>query len=276
VSALRTLRVFHPFPSAANAVVVACLFLLAGGEVADAGLLALGMLGLQFCIGATNDIVDADLDAGRKPGKPIPAGWISVRDARALALGSGAIGLILYARFGVAALAFGAAGLAVGLAYDLWLKRAGLGWACFAVAFPLLPLSTWFIAAGTLPPRAALLLPVAAIAGPALSISNGLVDLERDASTRVPGIAVRLGRERSLAVLGVLLAVIYGLAILSLVVEPGPIVSLGAVVLAAALAAAAWRLSGAAVPERRERGWQTQVVALTLLTVGWVAAVAPA
>ncbi len=258
-----------------NAVLVAALFALAGGGATDAALLAAGMLGLQFCIGATNDLMDADLDAGRKPGKPIPAGWISRNATRALAVVCGAVGLVVYARFGVIALGFGAAMLGVGLAYDLWLKRAGLGWACFAVAFPLVPLSTWYIAQGSLPPRPALLLPVAAVCGPALSISNGLVDLERDASTGVPGIVVRLGRDRALTLLGVLLAVIYGLAIVSLLVDPGPAIALVAVIVAAVLAGAGWLLSASAAPDRRERGWQAQVIALALVTIGWVAAVAP-
>jgi geranylgeranylglycerol-phosphate geranylgeranyltransferase len=275
MSALRALRVFHPFPSAVNAVVVGCLFILARGAAADAVLLGIGMLGLQFCIGATNDVVDADLDAGRKPGKPIPAGWISRRLAIGLSASCGAIGLVIYARFGLVALAFGAAMLGIGLAYDLWLKGAGFGWACFAVAFPLLPLSTWWIAAGTLPPRPGLLLPLAAVAGPALSIANGLVDLERDASSGVPGIAVRLGRGRALGVLGLLLATIYGLAILSLVVDPAPAIALGAVIAAACLAAVGWLLSSGEEPAQRERGWQAQVVALALVTIGWVGVVAP-
>jgi 4-hydroxybenzoate polyprenyltransferase len=274
VTDVRALRVLHPFPSAVNAVLVAALFVLAGGGAADAIMLALGMLGLQFCIGATNDLVDADLDAGRKRGKPIPAGWIGRSASRLLAVGFGALGLLLYAHFGAVALVFGAAMLGVGLAYDLWLKRAGLGWACFAVAFPLLPLSTWWIAAASLPPRSVLLLPVAAVAGPALSISNGLVDLERDASGGVPAIAVRLGRDRALQLLAVLLVVIYGLAIISLAIDPGSVVALLAVVSAAVLAGSGWLLSASPSVDRRERGWQAQVIALALVTIGWVAAVA--
>jgi 4-hydroxybenzoate polyprenyltransferase len=275
MSALRALRVLHPFPSAANAVLVGALFVLAGGGLPDGMLLAGGMLGLQFCIGATNDLVDADLDAGRKPGKPIPAGWISRRAAAAVAAACGSLGLLVYAHFGGEALAFGAAMLGIGLAYDLWLKRAGLGWACFAVAFPLLPLSTWYIAAGTLPPHPGLLLPLAAVAGPALSIANGLVDLERDTSAGVPGIAVRLGRRRALTLLALLLATIYSLAVITLVVEPAPLLAQVVVGAAAILAAFGWRLSSQDVPDRRERGWQAQVVALALATIGWVAAVAP-
>src|SRR4051812_36667231 len=109
MSALGAFRVVHPFPSAVNAVLVGALFVLAGGGAAEAVTLSAGMLGVQFCIGATNDLVDADVDVGRKPGKPIPAGWISRRVAAGTAIASGAVGLVLYARFGLTALAFGAA-----------------------------------------------------------------------------------------------------------------------------------------------------------------------
>jgi 4-hydroxybenzoate polyprenyltransferase len=274
VTRLQALRVLHPFPSAVNALLVGLLFLLAGGDGSGATRLAVGMLGLQFCIGATNDLADADADAGRKPGKPIPQGLISRRWTAVVSVLCGAVGLLLYASFGVTAVLFGVAMLGVGLAYDLRLKRAGLGWACYAVAFPLLPLSTWWIAAGALPPRAGLLLTVAAIAGPALSLSNSMVDLERDAAVGVPTLAVRLGRGRALAVLAVLLAVTYGSALLSLAAEAGPAAAPGLVLAATTLAVLGLALSAEPTPARRERGWQAQVIGLALLTLGWVASVA--
>ena len=48
--------------------------------------LALAMLGLQFCIGAVNDLFDETLDAQSKPCKPIPAGHVSRRTAWAVAV----------------------------------------------------------------------------------------------------------------------------------------------------------------------------------------------
>jgi 4-hydroxybenzoate polyprenyltransferase len=232
------------------------------------------MLALQVCIGATNDLVDAPVDAGRKPGKPIPAGWISPRTATAVAFASGLAGLIVYATFGLVALAFALAMLGVGLAYDLRLKRAGLGWACFAVAFPLLPLSTWLIAAGTVPPRSSLLLPLAVVAGPALSIANGLVDLERDAAGGIPGPAVRLGHRRAVWVLAAMLALVYGAALLTIAFDGMAPLSVLAIVGAAGLAAfGLWR-SAQRDPRSREVGWRVQVVALALVTLGWVAGVA--
>ena len=69
-SRLRALRVVHPFPSFLNSALVLGLALIAGAPLPRAALLAVGMLGLQFAIGATNDVVDLPRDIGAKPWKP--------------------------------------------------------------------------------------------------------------------------------------------------------------------------------------------------------------
>ena len=51
------------------------------------------MTALQASIGTLNDLVDAPRDAGRKPGKPIPAGTVSIGTARSVAVGAAAVGL---------------------------------------------------------------------------------------------------------------------------------------------------------------------------------------
>ena len=48
--------------------------------------------------------------------------------------------------------------------------------------------------------------------GPALHLSNSLIDVDTDAADPAGGLAGRLGRRRSLAVLALLLVVVYGLA----------------------------------------------------------------
>ena len=183
------------------------------------------------------------------------------------------MGLLVYATFGPLLLAMAALMLGVGLAYDLGLKRAGFGWLCFAAAFPLLPLSTWLAAIGGLPPRSEILLPVAALAGPALQLANGLVDLERDRASGIPAPVVRLGRRRSIVVLAGLLIVVYGLAWLSLLGGAAIAVAYAAVGLATAFAVIGVWLSSSDAPARRERGWQVQAVGIALLAAGWVAAV---
>ena len=55
---------------------------VAGGSIGTGGCCsALGMLGLQFCIGAVNDLLDERVDALAKPWKPIPSGLVSRRTA---------------------------------------------------------------------------------------------------------------------------------------------------------------------------------------------------
>ena len=57
--------------------------------------LAIGMTSLQVSIGTLNDLVDAPRDAGRKPGKPIPAGIVSPRAARIVVVAAGILGVAL-------------------------------------------------------------------------------------------------------------------------------------------------------------------------------------
>lgn len=270
---LRALAVLHPFPSTVNAVLVAGLYRLAGGDGGHAILLGIGMLGLQFSIGAINDVADAQNDAVTKPFKPIASGLLSRRTALLSGVTSAAVGLAIYGLFGAIPLTLAVVMLGVGLAYDLWLKRAGAGWLCFAVAFPLLPLSTWLAASGVLPPRPEVLLPVAALAGPTLQLANGLVDLERDRQAGIRAPVVLLGRGRSVLLLGALVVFVYGAAWASLVGRPGPVFSYVALAAATALALIGLCLSASIAPARRERGWQAQVIGIALLAAGWLAGV---
>ena len=270
---LAALRLVHPFPSALNALLVLGLALLAGAAHEVALVLALAMLLLQFSIGAANDYFDVEADARTKPAKPIPRGLVSRRAALSVAVGSAGLALALAGSAGLTVLLLAAVMLAAGWVYDAVLKPTRWGWACFAVAFPLLPVYAWWGAAGELPPRAELLLPLAALAGPALQIANGLVDLERDRLAGLATLPGRLGRARSLLAMGLLLGVIHGLAWLTLVArdDGGPSVLL--VGPAGLLAGLGLALSSSLSPARRESGWQAQALAIAGLAVGWVAAV---
>ncbi len=204
--AIRVARLVHPFPSFVNAGLVLGLSLLAGADLARSSVLAVGMLGLQFCIGVVNDLADEQLDALTKPWKPIASGLVSRRDGVLVALLTGGGGLVLAASAGLVPAVLALAMLGAGLAYDLRLKPTAWAWLCFAVAFPLLPIYAWYGAVGMLPPRAELLLPLAALAAPALQLSNGLADLEADRLGGIATLATRLGRRRTLAVMAVVLA----------------------------------------------------------------------
>ena len=74
-------RLTHPFPSILDGVVSGATASLAGAPPDLAVRIGLAMTLLQLGIGTVNDVVDAPHDAGRKPGKPIPAGLVGGRAA---------------------------------------------------------------------------------------------------------------------------------------------------------------------------------------------------
>jgi 4-hydroxybenzoate polyprenyltransferase len=247
------------------------LALVAGGVLSTASALALAMLGIQFCIGSVNDIVDEPLDALAKPWKPIPARLVSQRTAVAIAVICGGGGLLVSALVDPVLLPLAAAMMACGLAYDLYLKPTRWAWICFAVAFPLLPVFAWYGAVRALPPGSEFLLPLAALAGPLLQLSNGLTDLESDRAAGLETLAVYLGRRRSLVVMAALVMVIHGLAWLT-IVRSGPPVALVMVALAGGLAGAGLWFSASVDRSRREVGWTAQAASIAALGLGWLGA----
>ena len=269
---ISALRLVHPFPSLLNTALVFGLALLAGGGTDRAALLAAGMLGLQFCIGTVNDLFDEGVDRAAKPWKPIPAGIISRRAATAIALIAGGGGLALAAAAaGLSSLAMAAAMLACGLIYDARLKPTAWAWLCFSVAFAILPVYAWYGATGQLPPRPEFLLPLAALAGPLIQLSNGLSDLERDAAAGVRTLATRLGRRGSLTVICALLVVIHGLAWATLIGVN--VTTFLPVAAASGVAIGGLALSAASRQPWREVGWMVQAVAIALLGLAWVSVV---
>jgi 4-hydroxybenzoate polyprenyltransferase len=266
------LRLVHPFPSALNAVAVLAIALVAGGSFPVALQLALAMLGLQFCIGAVNDVFDERLDALSKPGKPIPAGHVTRTTAWVVAAASGTAGLGLAATVRLPdplPLAMAATMLGAGLVYDAWLKPTAFGWVCFAVALPVLPLYAWYGATGALPPRWEVLVPVAALAGPQLQLANGLIDLESDRRAGLRTLAVKLGRRRALLVMAAALFVIHALAWLTLPADAAPVVPVLSGV-AGALALGGLMASAQGEQVMREIGWAAQAGSIAVLAVAWL------
>jgi 4-hydroxybenzoate polyprenyltransferase len=262
------LRLVHPFPSLLNSALVFGLAALAGGGTDRAALLAAGMLGLQFSIGTVNDLFDEGVDRVAKPWKPIAAGVVSRRAAVFVAVLAGGGGLAFAAAAaGLPSLAMAAAMLACGLVYDAWLKPTAFAWLCFSVAFAILPVYAWHGVTGQLPPRPEFLIPLAALAGPLIQLSNALADLERDAAAGIRTLATRLGGRASLAVLAALVIVIHGLAWLTLATDLVPIL----LAVPSGLAVLGLRLSAEGRPTWREIGWMVQAVAVALLGLAWVA-----
>lgn len=257
---------------------------VAGGDLPTATRLALSMLALQASIGALNDRVDAPLDAAGKPAKPIPAGLASRRDALALTGGGLVAGILLSAPSGAATLAVAVGGVGLGYLYDLRLSRTPWSWLPLALALPLLPLHAWLGVTGNAPPGLVTLIPTAILAGAALAIANGLVDIERDARADRPTIAVRLGRGQAWIVQAALFGIVGGLAVfVAPAVPPDAVgtdlgafralrlVGVGIGLVALGLGALVLAATRASV---RERGWELEALGVAATGLGWLAGTA--
>ncbi len=230
------------------------------------------MLALQVSIGALNDAVDARVDAGRKPAKPIPRGEVSRRAAVTVSLVALATGLALTAPSGLPALAVAAAGVACGYAYDLLLSRTPLSWLPLSVALPLLPIHAWLGATGAVPPGLATLVPAAVAGGAGLAVANGLVDAERDLAAGRATVVVHLGQRAAWLVH---LGLVAGLACLAAAWMPGSgpgrTAGLGIGLGLVAVGAVALRAKAAGL---RERAWELEAVGVAVLGVAWLAGAA--
>ena len=253
---------------------VAGVAMLAGGEPALAVRLGVSMTALQAAIGTLNDLVDAPFDAGRKPGKPIPAGLVPVPFARVMVGAGVIIGLVLAWPSGPALVALALLVLAIGFGYDLVAKGTAWSWLPFAVGIPILPLYGWLGATGAVAPFFVVLLPVAALAGAGLSIANTRADMDRDRAAGTSSVALALGDRWSwivgtgVLVLAFVLAVGWAISAGQGSAASVAVVAAGGVVVLVGLILG--RATGAA---RRERGWQVQAVGVAVVAIGWVAGV---
>ena len=244
------------------------------------------MLSIQVSIGALNDLVDAPRDAREKPGKPIPAGLASSRDARVIAVVGGGLGVLLSAGSGIPTAVVIGVALLLGWLYDLRLSRTPWSWLPLALALPLVPVHAWLGATGELPDGMWTLYPTAVVAGAALTLANALVDLERDARSSRPTIAVTLGPQRAwllnVALMAALAAVAVVLAPAVTAGEGGGLVSIevlrGLRTWGVALGIAALGLGAVALrapsPALRERGWELEAVGVGGVGIGWLAGLA--
>lgn len=246
--------------------------MIAGSGVGLALHLAMGMLCLQFAIGAANDLADAPTDALVKPQKPIPAGLISRDAAKAVFAITASLGLALTASVSIAAFVVGVAGLSDGLLYDFRLKGTPFGWVSFAAGVGLLPVYAWAGATGTLPAAVPWVVALAVAAGSALALANALSDLERDRRSGVTSIATVLGPGRTIALNAAVLVVVdivVGATTLAVGTAPAPAAAeLGGLLLA-------WLglgLAGVASERWRHLVWEVQALGILALGVGWLAA----
>ena len=247
---------------------------LAGAAWDRAGLLGLAMFMLQASIGTLNDLVDLERDRGRKTGKPLPRGLVSIGAARSIFAGSLALGLLLSVLAGFAVAGVALLGLAAGYAYDLRLKTSPWSWLPFAIGIPLLPVYAWLGATGRIPGAFLVLVPLAVLGGAALALANELADDERDRGAGVETAVGALGAVRAWRLGALLQVVVVLIAGGSLVVSGAPIVALGASDASIALTMIGLALGRSGIPATRERGWEIQAIGLGGLAVAWLGGLA--
>jgi 4-hydroxybenzoate polyprenyltransferase len=269
-------RLVHPFPSALDAVAAAAVALVAGAAMAVALRLALGMLLLQFAIGAANDVVDLPRDLRSRRSKPIPLGRVTTREAVALVAIATCVGLAAAASVGLGAVAVGIAGLAVGLLYDVWLKGTAFSWLPFAAGVALLPIYAWVGSTGTLTSAFWAIIPLALIAGAALAAANSVADLESDREAGVSSVAMWLGRRGSLVAGGVALGLVQLAVVVSTALSAVSPVVLFAELTGIALGWVGLRLNAARNDRLARLGWEVEAVGIVSLGIGWLVALASA
>lgn len=152
------------------------------------------MLGGQLAVGAVNELVDADLDATAKPDKPIPAGLVSRRGARLVAIGGVLLMTVLSLSFGAISFLLCALGTGAGLAYSVWFKRTIWSWIPYLAALPLLPVWVW-ATLDEVPAGMYAVWPIGAAAVIAVQLAQSLPDVAVDRAAGVRTLAVALGAD---------------------------------------------------------------------------------
>lgn len=198
----------HPAPVLLHIIGVSLFTLLAAAPHPIWSTIALVIAAhaaMQISIAMINDYCDRHLDAAGKPGKPIPRGLVSPREALLGGLLLIGIMLLLLLPLSPLALWLSLAYLVLGQAYNLGLKSTPLSGIVFALAMPLIPLYA-FAGVGRTLPLLIWLVPVGFLLGVALNVANALTDIEEDAAMGARTLAVVLGLKRSLLACRILIS----------------------------------------------------------------------
>jgi 4-hydroxybenzoate polyprenyltransferase len=264
-------RVVHPFPSTLDGVAASSIALIAGAGWEVALRIGLAMLGVQFCIGAVNDLTDADADADAKPSKPIPSGLLSRPAVAVVASVSCLAGLLMAASVSLTLALIAVLGLGDGLVYDLKLKRTPFAWMPFAAGVGLLPVYAWWGARGSVPPILAGIACVAVLAGTALALANAYADLEGDRRTGVVSIAALLGARATLRLNLVLMLGVQVLVVVTTLAHGSWLSpALGAELAGCGLGWLSFGVVGSGTRRWRVLLWELQGVGFLLLGAGWL------
>ena len=268
-------RLVHPFPSVLDGLVVSAVALLARGEAGAAIRLGVSMTFLQFAIGALNDIIDSPADAGRRPPKAIPAGFVTIAQAWIVVAACAVVGLVLALGSGPLVVLVAIVVLAIGFGYDVAAKGTPGSWLPFALGIPLLPVYGWLGVTGSLPAAFATLLPMAFLAGAALAIANARSDLDTDRRAGTRSVATALGTERSWWTGTALMAAATAVGLASMRPSGWSAATIGLVAAGTVAVALGLIVSRAGTAVTRRRAWEIQAVGAAIAATGWVAGLLP-
>ncbi len=232
--------------------------------------LAAGMVAIQASIGALNDAQDAESDADRRASKPIPAGVVSVGQARGVALLAGLTGLALVAPSGPGAFAIALFGLGLGYAYDLRFSRTPVAWLPLAAALPLVPVLAWVGSVGSVPALILGAVPLAALAGAGLALGNALADAAVDRRSGVGSPVQAWGLARTWALHAMLLVGTWILAAAAWPVGEPEVIRRAALGVAAALLSVGAAGLTSARPSVLRVAWPSEAIGVALLGIGWL------
>ncbi|HWO72275.1 MAG TPA: UbiA family prenyltransferase [Dehalococcoidia bacterium] len=267
----------HPFPLSAVLVLTALIGVASARGEPDPWRMALmlsAMLLSQMAIGWSNDYLDRETDSLSQPWKPVPSGLV---DAARMppAIGAALLGSFAAGAFlGAWPLALLLVGTAAGFAYNLGVKDTALSPLPYVVALAVLPAFGW-ASLGVFREDFLLLYPIAFPLAVAAHAANALPDLELDRDSGRGGVAMRLGRSGTLALVGACL-----MAPLASLAASFPFVGYDREALFAFAAAycVAAGAAGVAYASGRDRGawvWGFRLVlaAAVVFAAGWLTAV---
>ena len=267
------LRLIHPIPVLFVMIGTALFGLLAAGGQPDLSrflLMLLAMLGGQVAIGAHNEWRDRVHDARHQPDKPLPAGLVDPRAVRPIIAGGLLLGISAAAALGFWPLALFLVGTGSGFAYNIWFKRTAFSGIPYLIGLPLLPIWATLVMDG-FQRQLLWLYPLGGAFVVAIHLAQSLSDIDGDRESGTRGLAVRLGRQRTLQVIW---AISTGTALImpvgALLVGNRPVFAFVAATVAIGLLAILLvrsRLRGDTEPQGL---FETLCASATILAAGWI------
>ena len=181
---------------------------ICGGSWSSVALVFLASAAGQATVGWTNDVHDAEADrAAGRTSKPTVRGDVRPEDLRVPILVSATLTIPL--SFLAAGWVGGAAhivAVASALVYNFFLARTMWSWVPYATSFALMPVFVAQASSPSLWPTAPVTL-LSVLVGVTAHLLNAIPDIGVDRETGWGGLAVSLGKQRSLVLAAVLVVV---------------------------------------------------------------------